>query len=212
MESDVTARRSNIPSALQDDDNDDARRERRLLMRLLDALDDAIFVVDARGVLAFRNVRATALLSRELVHLDPEGRLAFPDARATRWLARVQRGLVALPAARALEHEPHRLPRASVFVDRLDEDHLVLWVRTADPLPWRARHWVAETFGLSGAEARLIVGLAEGLTPPDAAERFGVALGTVRVQLRSVFAKLGVRRQSEVVARVMRLVPPLRSL
>lgn len=187
-------------------------RDLHVLARVVDLLDDAVLIVDARGALLHRNVRATALLSREVVIVDPEGRLTFPDPNLATFFARILDGRLALPATCALAVDPNGLPSASLFVERLDEDHFVLWIRTADPLPWRARHWVAETFGLSGAEARLIVALTEGLTPPEAAERFGIALGTVRVQLRSIYAKLGVKRQSEIVARVMRLLPPLRGL
>ena len=183
-----------------------------VLARVVDLLDDAVLIVDARGALLHRNVRGTALLSREVVSMDAEGRLTFVEPNVATFFARILDGRLVLPATRALAVDPNGLPRASLFMERLDEHHFVLWIRSADPLPWRARHWVAETFGLSGAEARLIVALTEGLTPPDVAERFGIALGTVRVQLRSIYGKLGVKRQSEIVARVMRLLPPLRGL
>lgn len=187
-------------------------RDLHVLARVVDLLDDAVLIVDARGALHHRNVRGTALLSREVVSMDAEGRLTFVEPNVATFFARILDGRLVLPATRALAVDPNGLPCASLFVERLDDEHLILWIRTADPLPWRARHWVAETFGLSGAEARLIVALTEGLTPPDVAERFGIALGTVRVQLRSIYGKLGVKRQSEIVARVMRLLPPLRGL
>ncbi len=187
-------------------------RDLHVLARVVDLLDDAVLIVDARGVLVHRNVRGTALLAREVARVDDEGRLTFADPNVATFFARVLEDRLVLPATRALALDPNGLPRSSLFVERLDDEHLVLWIRTSEPLPWRARHWVAETFGLSGAEARLIVALTEGLTPPEAAERFGVALGTVRVQLRSIYAKLGVKRQSEIVARVMRLLPPVRGL
>lgn len=57
-----------------------------------------------------------------------------------------------------------------------------------------------ELLGLTMAEARLTAVLAEGLNLVEAAGRLGIAHNTAKVQLRSVFAKTGVRRQSQLVA------------
>lgn len=57
-------------------------------------------------------------------------------------------------------------------------------------------------YALSPAEAELVKGLADGLSPESFAEQKGVGLATVRTQLRAAFSKTGTRRQSEL----MRLV------
>lgn len=62
-----------------------------------------------------------------------------------------------------------------------------------------------ESFGLTTAEARLAVLLAHGLTLAEAAERVGVSIHTVRNQLRAVFDKLGLNRQSELVRALTQL-------
>jgi DNA-binding CsgD family transcriptional regulator len=59
---------------------------------------------------------------------------------------------------------------------------------------------VALAFDLTPAEARAAIAIAEGETPERIAARRGVSISTVRTQLRSVFEKLGVSRQSEMVA------------
>lgn len=58
---------------------------------------------------------------------------------------------------------------------------------------------VAQTFDLTPAEARVAVALAEGCTPQKIAERHHVSIGTIRTQLKQVFAKIGVERQAELV-------------
>lgn len=63
-----------------------------------------------------------------------------------------------------------------------------------------------QAYGLTLAEARLALALAEGLTPQEAADELGVRISTVRTQLASIFAKTGTRRQSELVALVARLM------
>lgn len=65
-------------------------------------------------------------------------------------------------------------------------------------------------FGLTPAEARLAAAVFEGLTLPEAAERFGVSINTVRFQLARTFEKTGVARQAELVKMMMRLAGPAR--
>ncbi len=54
-------------------------------------------------------------------------------------------------------------------------------------------------YGLTAAESRVAEGLAAGRSVREVAEAAGVAIGTVRNQIKQVFAKTGVRRQSELV-------------
>ncbi len=59
-----------------------------------------------------------------------------------------------------------------------------------------------EVYGLTAAEARLAVAIGGGATLADVAKRTRRSTETVRTQLKAVFRKLGVRRQSDVVALV----------
>jgi DNA-binding CsgD family transcriptional regulator len=58
------------------------------------------------------------------------------------------------------------------------------------------------TYGLSAAESHITLQLAEGKTVQAIAMNRGVAVGTVRAQIKAIFAKIGVNRQIELVARV----------
>ncbi len=62
-----------------------------------------------------------------------------------------------------------------------------------------------QAYRLSVAEARLAAQLVAGLTPKGAAGTSGVAISTIRTQLRSLFAKTGCSRQSEVVKLALRM-------
>ncbi len=55
------------------------------------------------------------------------------------------------------------------------------------------------SFGLTPAETRLAAKLKEGLSLRDAAQALGVSVNTVRNQLRAVFDKVGLTRQSDLV-------------
>ena len=62
-----------------------------------------------------------------------------------------------------------------------------------------------QAFCLTSAEARLAAALAEGASLKDYAASAGIAEGTARVQLKSVFAKTGTHRQAQLVALFWRL-------
>jgi DNA-binding CsgD family transcriptional regulator len=63
-------------------------------------------------------------------------------------------------------------------------------------------------YGLTQAESRLALSLAEGRSLKDAAEQLGVAQSTVRSQLKSIFGKTNTSRQSQLV-RLLLLTPAL---
>ena len=79
---------------------------------------------------------------------------------------------------------------AAIFLSRPGKVHL----------PWCK---VAVCYGLSYAEAKLATQLANGGSMEDAAERMGISIHTARTQLKSVFAKTGAKRQSELVAMLL---------
>jgi DNA-binding CsgD family transcriptional regulator/PAS domain-containing protein len=58
---------------------------------------------------------------------------------------------------------------------------------------------LAERYQLTPAEARLACEILAGSSLQDAADRFGVACGTARNQLKQIFAKTEVTRQAELV-------------
>ena len=64
-----------------------------------------------------------------------------------------------------------------------------------------SRLWVGvqESFGLTEAEVRLARKLREGLSLQQAADTLGVSINTVRNQLRAIFDKMGLTRQSDLV-------------
>jgi DNA-binding CsgD family transcriptional regulator len=59
---------------------------------------------------------------------------------------------------------------------------------------------LAEVFKLTPSETRVAKHIAAGASARQIADHHGVAMSTVRSQIRTVFDKMGVRRQSELVA------------
>jgi DNA-binding CsgD family transcriptional regulator len=68
----------------------------------------------------------------------------------------------------------------------------------------RRQDLLTETWRLTATEARLALHLADGGSIGGYAELFGVSVGTVRSQLKAIFAKTGVNRQAALVALIPR--------
>ena len=68
---------------------------------------------------------------------------------------------------------------------------------------------IADVFALTNAEAQVTLCLVNGLKLADIAEHNGTALETVRSQLKSVFYKLGVNTQQDVIRIIIQTMMPL---
>jgi DNA-binding CsgD family transcriptional regulator len=68
-----------------------------------------------------------------------------------------------------------------------------------------AESLLREAFGFTRAEIRIAQGLAKGYDLQSIAARHKVSVGTLRVQLKSMFAKTNTKRQAELVMLFARL-------
>jgi DNA-binding CsgD family transcriptional regulator len=68
-----------------------------------------------------------------------------------------------------------------------------------------APNHLTELFGLSPAESRLAIALMSGERLRDIAPHLGVEVATLRTQLSSIFRKVGVKRQSDLLQILVRI-------
>ena len=173
----------------------------RRIQRAAEApLGKVVLLVDGQGRLVDRDTRAVTLFDTGALAFQ-RGRLAlrFPAddvrlARAVRSVADDGKCVVvrlADPALRLVVARPAPLPSI-----------VALEILGPTALP-AAR--LRSLFGLSEAEAQLVGALVDGLTLKEIAARRGVAVTTVRSQLRSVFLKTETERQADLVALVLRV-------
>ena len=197
----------------------------------LDALGPPCVAVDASARVLWTNTAAALLLAHHDGLVLRDGRLgaATPDAEA-RLRAAVRRcasagvvGEVAGMPERAATVCPRHAPAgplaATVLPIRCDAACALVVIRACDALDplaapgnaashdarWQEVRWQdAEThFHLTPAERRVAVLVCEGRTVGEIAATARVSAGTVRNHLKSVFAKTGVRRQAELVVRLL---------
>ncbi|QGM44613.1 helix-turn-helix transcriptional regulator [Methylocystis heyeri] len=165
-------------------------------------------VLDATG----KVLAANALIEGLRSHLMwlPKDRIALVDPAANELLRRAI-AEVDDPTASSVRSFPvkgaagdpvvvHLIPATGTARDLFEGGFSVLAVTplAAPSAPDAAL--IQGLFDLTAAEARVAGGVAEGLTLDEIAARHGVTVGTIRSQIKSVFAKTGAARQSQLAA------------
>lgn len=189
---------------------DRASGQGKSLRATLDLVDHAVFLLTAQGTLLEGNRAAEAMLRRQdalmLRHRHIAARHVQDDA-ALQAALRAAGDRQSTQATACLLQRVGGLPLA-VSVAAIwsgDQRQIVLIVtdpQAGDPgLAARVR----ALYGLTRAEAEVVVGLSEGKPLEQVSEERGVALATVRTQMKTIYLKMDCSRQSELVARVARL-------
>jgi DNA-binding CsgD family transcriptional regulator len=159
-------------------------------------------IVSRRGRLAARDAAADAELSQaiELARSD-ESALGTAGIGVSLGSADAQPALAhVLPLARG-EVRTRLMPRATAAV----------FINTAEPRPQPDLRALAQTYGLTPAEARVAERLLAGAANlAEVAASLDVSLATVKTHLSQVFAKTGVARQSDLVGLMHRMMPSAR--
>jgi DNA-binding CsgD family transcriptional regulator/PAS domain-containing protein len=182
------------------------RRENAALSAAVDAMADAVLLVDARGALVHANAAGEEMLrvgqgltlrSGSVVAANPRRESSLRDA--------IKSACALSPVDGAVILDDRGWPPVvtSVAPVRQSGTQLALLCLGGSPSSGdaAARH-LRNLFGLSASEAAIALALAEGLAPADIADQRKVSLGTVRAQIRSLFDKLGCTRQAELIVLV----------
>jgi DNA-binding CsgD family transcriptional regulator len=179
-----------------------------------------VFVLDPRGRVIFSNPVA-GLLGDEVSVIH--GRLAFRSRAVSRKVAAEVAQLTAVEQGPPGEAKPIAMHRdgagrpLAVYLMPLSavrrslrplpaQPRAIVLVANLDSETPRDASIVQEMLGLTAGEARIASLVGSGLPPREAAARLGVSVETARSVLKRVFGKLGVSRQSELVAFMTKLL------
>jgi DNA-binding CsgD family transcriptional regulator len=192
----------------------------RQLTEILEALSIAVFVCDSTGKVRTLTHAAEALLTmgRGLRMIDGElCAVRSDDAEALSEAisavihcdvsarCRLLRTVVVRGDTIPLVIDVFALPLQHSFELPGSTHGVMLVARGAAGGDRRKASVLQVMYGLTGAETEIALYLAEGRTAGVIASDRGVAVGTVRAQIKTVLAKVGVRRQVELAARLSRL-------
>jgi DNA-binding CsgD family transcriptional regulator len=159
-------------------------------------------IVSRRGRLTARDAAADLELSQAI-------ELAGSDEAA---LGAAGIG-VSLGAADAQPALAHVLPlaRGEVRTQLMPQATAAVFINTPGPRAVPDLRAIAQTYGLTPAEARVAERLVAGAANlAEVAAGLDVSLATVKTHLSQVFAKTGVSRQSDLVALIHRMTPTAR--
>jgi DNA-binding CsgD family transcriptional regulator/PAS domain-containing protein len=200
--------------------------------QVLQSMPRAAFVLDAEARLLLANPAGEALLGAGGGLYLRDGHLSAHDPRAQQRLCALVReslgwqlqanarslpkqggcaeGELLLPQAKQPARRllvtplPRARARASASPLLMPGLAAVLIIEAETIEPSLSEH-LQQRFGLTPAEARLALEIAQGDGKNAAAERLGITFSTARTHLSRVFDKTGVRRQAELVRLVASL-------
>jgi DNA-binding CsgD family transcriptional regulator len=181
----------------------------------LDGVRQPALAVDRDGRVLNANAVAHTILGDDVFVRNRF--LGFRDKEASRQLDAFVRRMRLVP-------DTSELPSESFVVQRQNQRPLIVSVL---PVPGAARgpflgarailtltslepkrgldgQILMKAFGLTRAEARAALLVAEGSSPEQAANDLNISIETFRAQLKAVFAKTGTHRQNELAALLSR--------
>lgn len=170
--------------------------------RARDTLLERVGLYDKEGVLAAEKQREDTELKRLLARaLPPYGvQGAGGSMKITRCGARTPLVLEIHPVrGTGRDHREWQVSALVLVVDPAARPRI-------DP------GLAAAAFGLTPTESRVAVELAAGQTVAGIADELGCVEGTVRTHLKRAYRKLGIRRQTDLVRRILSLEALRKSL
>jgi DNA-binding CsgD family transcriptional regulator len=183
----------------------------------LDGLPIAVVTLDRGGRIHRTNRRADELIARRDGLVSEQGTLGALAPHDTRKLAGFVKGLVSPLDPKAprepvvrIERGGEKRPLAIVGV-RITRESAPAWelhhggepevllaIAVDDSVSGPPAELLRQLYGLTPAEARVAIQVGMGKSPREVSDELGIAWNTVRFQLRQVFEKMNVRRQSEL--------------
>jgi DNA-binding CsgD family transcriptional regulator len=185
---------------------------------VLDLLNVAVFVVDADRKTLHANTAASASLAvGHPFHLDQLGCLRLDDMTADKAF---KDGIHALRRAQAVGKmgvmpvqgrgaSPTMFAWISALPLCAEADGVVCVMLTERSRCTVEKEILADLFGLTAAESRLVYCLLQGLSPSQYAAQQDLSQNTVRNQLKSIFEKTDVRRQSDLISLAWNVLAPV---
>ena len=188
-------------------------QHRRSLEGAMDALPLGLAVVESSGMIVSINGAMRSMLRQQGALSIEAGRLLSRPRRTLDAALRQVLGESGSDVSLQLGGTGDRL---SIWISRIiggqeeiAQPRALVWVASQDE-PVVSESGLCERYGTTPAEARLIQQILTGQSLAEIAPKLGVSLNTVKTQLQSVFAKVGVNRQSQLVQAVCSLPPWLR--
>ncbi len=183
------------------------------MQEVLEAISAAAFVLSPDGAIRFRNSASEGLLAEgnhvrlsngRLLALSPTIK-AMMESVASGGVQTARDMMVETRGGQALQVTCARLDRVEKDMDA----PILLLLRQPEPDLRTPISIISQAYGLTTSETIVLSQVMEGRTLDQAAELIGVARSTVKTQLDSIYAKSGVRRQTDLMRKIAGLIAPI---
>ncbi|MEI9989059.1 MAG: LuxR C-terminal-related transcriptional regulator [Rhizomicrobium sp.] len=187
----------------------------------IDRLAVGLIVLDSEGVVLHVNTVARDIAARaDGLRLSREGHLRALNSAADARLDALQKDVLA-GGAGGIARAPGRnaARRYAVLVSPLpigfgltgggERRGVILTIADPARQTQSSEKVLSDVFGLTARGAQLVVALVNGAELRDYAEQAGITLHTARFHLKSVFAKMDVRSQTQCVRLAVRTLAEL---
>jgi DNA-binding CsgD family transcriptional regulator/PAS domain-containing protein len=199
---------------------DGVRAQGAALTSTFDAMSDAVWLLDAAGVVLFANAASRVLTEGNGPVAKAGERFAFRDSAAMESLGAALRGIrgggpvgefpVSSPDGRSfIAYLVSLAPKGRPAPESGAVCALFMRPVVADEVP--PMQALAQLYGLTPREFQVFTGLLQFGGVPEVARNFGLSATTVRSHLQSIFDKTGVRSQSDLARLAASSVPPVAS-
>jgi DNA-binding CsgD family transcriptional regulator/PAS domain-containing protein len=170
----------------------------------LDTVTTPILLIDEKSNIVLASPAAQKIIRREpFLTLDKDRLLA--SSNSSSFYFRFSNQALEKSFDRGANRKPLRiilLPLApdSEFNKAFQRPLCLLILDDPEIIPASLNELLTALFNLTLSEARVGIALgSEGLTPQECSDVFGVSIATIRTQIRSIYSKMGVRRQADLV-------------
>ena len=196
--------------------------EAKALTATLDALPVGVVLVGADARILHANTSAEAMfesgsaissIGGRLMAAEPHRAQPLADAISRAGLAGSGGAAVRLDGPEGAPTLAHVLPLSlgDTAKQLMPRAMAAVFITTAGARrSGGALSTVADTFGLTAGEGRVLQHVASGASTKEAAVALGISENTAKTHLSRIFEKTGVSRQAELVALLARLTPPIR--
>ncbi len=178
---------------------------------VVDKLDVALIGLNGEGKVCFTTLRADSILRSGTILALRDERIVTRDPVSTAdwnraWKLAASPELDTGSSPRSITvHDGEHCLHVAMFPFRqsrpLFADRMKVMVVITDPAaqPKSREDLLMSLFGLTPAEARVAMLLVSGLEPKEISEKTETTQNTVRFQLKVIYRKTGVNRQSQLV-------------
>jgi len=199
--------------------------ERKLFSGTIERLQVGTVTLDGKGAILSINEEANAILAEKdgirLVGGALQAEYREENAKLQRLTSAALAGQpaqaptvieaisITRPSGRSKLSVLIRVLPEGEWTDSTSQPKVAIFLRNPESKAQGSLDIVRRLFDLTYAEASLALLLADGLTLDEASEQLNIRRNTARAHLRSIFSKMGVTRQIELVRLVMNSVAQL---